>query len=134
MLTLTGSADIRLRRLLTEYFDDVEYDSYEGVDTNDLESEFQHDLATRNEAALANVDSVVARLVGKFDSAAGALLGIFSHSETCLESYCCPLTFVFDANQACIFSHPTFIAVAASALCQSGFRRPIGGRTPQLEP
>ncbi|KAK0661429.1 hypothetical protein DIS24_g2489 [Lasiodiplodia hormozganensis] len=42
--------------------------------------QFQHDLATRNEAALASVDSVVARLVGKFDSAAGALLGIFSHS------------------------------------------------------
>lgn len=42
--------------------------------------QFQHDLAARNEAALAQADSMVARLVGKVDSTTQALLKIFTNS------------------------------------------------------
>ncbi|KAL1637475.1 hypothetical protein SLS56_000613 [Neofusicoccum ribis] len=42
--------------------------------------QFQDDLAARNEAALANADNLVVRLVGKFDSASEALLGVLTQS------------------------------------------------------
>ncbi|KAL0261488.1 hypothetical protein SLS55_002918 [Diplodia seriata] len=46
----------------------------------EIVQQFQRDIFARNEAALAQADSFVARLVGKVDSATGTLLAVFSRS------------------------------------------------------
>ncbi|OJD33900.1 nuclear membrane fusion protein kar5 [Diplodia corticola] len=42
--------------------------------------QFQHDIAARNEAALVQTDSIITKLVDKFDYATGALLDVFGRS------------------------------------------------------
>ncbi|KAL1636976.1 hypothetical protein SLS58_009583 [Diplodia intermedia] len=46
----------------------------------EIAQQFQRDIFARNEAALAQADSFIARLVGKVDSATGTLLAVFSRS------------------------------------------------------